>query len=667
MKKDNPTEKDKPPSSRLRNGYRKFATKAPSKLGPVPNLEEYVRSDWWRGIFNSLYLKTDADVVDDAAITRREVDMFIDILNLTPDQSLLDLCCGQGRHCLELARRGYKNIEGLDRSHYLIHRAKSIARNEGLNVRFREGDARKLPYAPDTFDVVTILGNSFGYFESVQDDLKVLKEIFRVLKPWGKLLIDVTDGGYLKVNYQPRSWEWIDRKHFVCRERSLSAGGDRLITREVITHIEKGIIVDQFYAERLYSREQLAELIKSAGFCNFTVHCEFTPNSARNQDLGMMQQRIIAASMARKDWTPHRKKVSASRRNIVVLLGDPTKPDPLKPFTRFDDDDFYTIDQLKSALNELKEYRFHYLNNHDSLEQDLKKLFGKFDLVLNFCDEGLMNDPMKELHIPAILERYDIPYSGAGPQCLAYCYDKSLVRGVANEMSIPVPKAFLVKPEDIAFELQVAFPLIVKPNYGDSSFGITQNSVAGNYEELSNAILEIRSKFGYDKPLLVEEFLTGSDLSIGIIGNPPDSYRVLPIIEEDYSLLPPGLPRICGYEAKWQPNSPYWNLRSVPAKLPDEMRRFIIECCVRLFIRLNCRDYARFDWRLDSLGNPKLLEVNPNPGWCWDGHLAKMFILAGGTYSGMLEAIIRAAESRLGLRQLDEKLEENTVANISLT
>ena len=153
-------------------------------LGPVPNLEEHVEPDWWRRIFNSIYLKTDGDVVDDQDITRKEVDLFFRILRLSPEDKILDLCCGQGRHCLELARRGFQSVEGLDRSHYLIQKAKTQAKKEGLNVRFREGDARKLPYLPDSFDVVMVLGNSFGYFETIQDDLRVLKEVSRVLKPW---------------------------------------------------------------------------------------------------------------------------------------------------------------------------------------------------------------------------------------------------------------------------------------------------------------------------------------------------------------------------------------------------------------------------------------------------------------------------------------------------
>jgi D-alanine-D-alanine ligase len=597
-----------------------------------------------------MYLRTDGDVVDDERITRKEVDLFSEIFRLSSEDKILDLCCGQGRHSLELARRGFQNIEGLDRSHYLIQKAKAQAKKEGLNVKFREGDARKLPYLADTFDVVMVLGNSFGYFETIQDDMRVLKEVFRVMKPWGKLLIDVADGEYLREHFQPRSWEWIDKKHFVCRERSLSLDKQRLISREVVTHVEKGIIADQFYAERLYTPESLGELLKTAGFSDVAFYGEISSDFQQNQDLGMMEKRIMVTAVVRKEWTPIKRKKELMK-NIVLILGDPTKPDPLKPLCIFDDDDFYTIDQLKSALRELKGYRVTYLNNHDSLFHDLVKIKTKVELVFNLCDEGYNNDARKELHIPSLLELLGIPYTGSGPQCLAYCYDKSLARGIAKEMQIPVPEAFFIKPEDKTFELSFGFPVIVKPNFGDSSFGITQRSVANSIEELVNAISEIREKFGYDKPILVEEFLTGKDLSVGIIGNPPESYTALPIIEEDYSTLPPELPRICGYEAKWLPESPYWNIESIPAQLPEDTEKFIVECCLKLFERLECRDYCRFDWRLGSKGNPKLLEVNPNPGWCWDGHLAKMAKIGGISYVKMLYMILQAAEQRSKLME----------------
>jgi D-alanine-D-alanine ligase len=122
---------------------------------------------------------------------------------------------------------------------------------------------------------------------------------------------------------------------------------------------------------------------------------------------------------------------------------------------------------------------------------------------------------------------------------------------------------------------------------------------------------------------------------------------VFPITEEDYSAVPSDLPKICGYEAKWLPDSPYYNIKSIPSNLAETTEKFIIECCMKLFERLECRDYSRFDWRLDAKGNPKLLEVNPNPGWCWDGHLAKMAKFGGMSYAEMLQAIVQAAEQRL--------------------
>src|SRR4030043_1547752 len=367
-------EKDHPPGKPQQKS--KTTPEGAKSLGPVPDLEEPVDPEWWRQIFNATYLKTDGDVVDDPQLTSKEVDIFCGILNMSPDDKILDLCCGQGRVSLELARRGFSNVEGVDRSHYLIQRGKSQAKKESLSIKFKEGDARKLRYAPDTFDVVMILGNSFGYFETVEDDMRVVKEVFRVLKPWGKVLIDVTDGEFLRRKFQPRSWEWIDKKFFVCRERSLSLDKQRLISREVVTHVQKGVIADQFYAERLYTQKAFEELLKTAGFADVSIHGRISADSQRNQDLGMMERRIILTAVVRKDWVPVKRRKELTN-NIVVIMGDPTKPDPLKPLCVFDDDDFYTIDQMKNAVKELQDYSFTYMNAHDTLYLDLMKTKSK--------------------------------------------------------------------------------------------------------------------------------------------------------------------------------------------------------------------------------------------------------------------------------------------------
>ena len=361
----------------------------------------------------------------------------------------------------------------------------------------------------------------------------------------------------------------------------------------------------------------------------------------------MMARRVVVTGVAKKEWSAVREHPDITD-SVIVLLGDPGKLDRVKPGANFDEDDFHTINELKKALSELPKYNFTYLYNHDSLIQDLVKLQGKCSYVLNLCDEGFQNEATKELHVAALLEMLGIHYSGGTPQCLAYCYDKSLIRGIATEMDIPVPGAFMIKPEDIQFvEFPLTFPVIVKPNFGDSSFGITQSNVCYDLQALESAVTGIRDKFGYNNPILVEEFLTGKDISVGIIGNPGSSYTILPVIEEDYSALPEDLPRICGYEAKWNPDSPYWKIKSIPAELSEDVERFLGASCVKLFERLECRDYARFDWRVDDNGTPRLLEVNPNPGWCWDGHLAKMAKLQDMSYSQMLASILEACKGRL--------------------
>ena len=616
-------------------------------LGPVENLENHVSADWWRHIFNANYLRTDGDVVEDEEITRKEVDVFLEALEPDKDANILDLCCGQGRHTLELARRGFTSVTGLDRSHYLITRARKLNRQNGMNVHFREGDARKLRFKNDNFDVVLIPGNSFGYFESLKEDRQVLEEVKRVLKPGGKLLVDVTDGQYMREHFEPRSWEWIDKNYFVCRERSLSKSGDQLVSREVITHVTKGVLADQFYAERLYTLDELRELLAGVGFSDIHEHMSIQADSKRNQDLGMMARRFIITARMDKEWTPV-GKAKKPTETVVVLLGDPGRLDAVKPNATFDDDDFHTINELKSALSGLSRYEFVYLDNHATLYEDLQKLRDKCGFVFNLCDEGYNNEASKELHVSALLEVLNIPYTGGTPQCLSYCYDKSLVRGIASEMDVPVPKAFTVNPQDVNFiEFPLDFPVIVKPNFGDSSFGITAGNVCYDVQSLENALIRVREDFGYNNPILVEEYLTGLDLSVGIIGNPTLSYRVLPIIYEDYSALPKELPQICGYEAKWDPKSPYWNIKSMPAELPENVERFMVASCLKLFERLDCRDYARFDWRLAANGDPKLLEVNPNPGWCWDGHLAKMAALQDISYGKMLKMILDACKERL--------------------
>lgn len=644
----------------------KRASKTPNPLrniGPVEDLESHVRADWWREIFNANYLRTDGDVVLDADITRAEVDRFLDCLKVGPESRILDLCCGQGRHVLELAARGFTQLVGMDRSHYLINRARREARVANLPVIFKEGDARKLRFRDDDFDAVYVAGNSFGYFEAAADDERVLREVERVLKPGGQVLLDVTDGDYVRQTFAPRSWEWIDDNAFVCRERTLSRDGQRLVSREVITQVRKGVVADQFYAERLYSAHDLQRLLESCGFTDVSIESMGT-ESQRNQDLGMMAQRLVVTARVRRNIHSPRRRGRRDSVTVGVVLGDPRRRDVVKPDGVFDQDDFETLSRLKDALSELPQFQFKYFDDHSTLVDDLRSAKRSTAFVLNLCDEGFDNKASQELHVPALLEVLEIPYTGGTPQCLAYCYDKSLVRGIAMENDIPVPHGISLGTEPVNYlGWGLKFPVIVKPNYGDSSLGITRHSVCNDVTELEAALARVRERLGFDVTVLVESFLPGKDISVGIVGNPPGDYQVLPIIEECYDDLPNDLPKLCGYEAKWMPDSPYFQkLKSIPADLPADTERFLIASCVKLFQRLDCRDYARSDWRLDKRGTPRLLEVNPNPGWCWDSHLAKMASLAGWSYAQLLHRILSSAASRMGVATATASTEERLSA-----
>src|SRR5271155_2783082 len=140
-------------------------------LGPVSDLERHLPSDWWRTLFNSLYLETDGDIIENDRNTAQEVDLLIRSAGFERNDRILDLCCGQGRHSLDLARRGFTRVTGLDRSRYLIRLARKRARKSNFQVSFHEGDARRFRLGDAAFHFVCILGNSFGYFERPEEDL----------------------------------------------------------------------------------------------------------------------------------------------------------------------------------------------------------------------------------------------------------------------------------------------------------------------------------------------------------------------------------------------------------------------------------------------------------------------------------------------------------------
>lgn len=236
---------------------------------------------------------------------------------------------------------------------------------------------------------------------------------------------------------------------------------------------------------------------------------------------------------------------------VIVVHGDPNKPSPILPGGRWDADDFDTISRLKSALNTLDKtkYSFTYLCNHDTLLDDLKSArnSGNLDLVFQLCDEGWYNHPRMECHVISYLEMLGIPFTGSGSTTICQTFDKQAILQVAKSISIPTPKSVYIDSEETLKSHGLEYPVLIKPNSTDGSFGITMKNIANNENDLKEAYDIIRKEFGVNGALLVQEYLPGPDLNVALLGNEP---TVLPITEEDYSALPKDWPKICGFENK---------------------------------------------------------------------------------------------------------------------
>ena len=281
------------------------------------------------------------------------------------------------------------------------------------------------------------------------------------------------------------AWEWIDAQHLALREREITADDDRVVTREIVLHTRDGIIADQYYGQRLYTRDRICALLRDAGFGPIEFHSNLTLDGQDGRDPGQMQNRLLLTASPRAEKSGREAAPAVSKAVVMVLLGDPGLPDKVKNGGRFNPEDTDAVMRLRTALSAVDGYSFYYVENHQGLIDQLRS--DQPALVFNLCDEGFNNDPEMELHIPALLEMLAIKYTGAPPSCLATCYDKSLVRALALSMNIPVPDEILL-PGGAPPRRLPPFPLFVKPARADGSFGIRPQSYVENETELRDAL-----------------------------------------------------------------------------------------------------------------------------------------------------------------------------------
>ena len=191
-----------------------------------------------------------------------EVDQFLRLLKLKSGAAVLDLCCGPGRHSIELARRGFQ-VTGVDRTRNYLLRARAAAAKEKLDLELVRADMRQFRRLR-AFDAVLNLFTAFGYFRNPADDVRVLKNVYASLKPGGVFLLDLMSKERLAKIFEPRAWHRESDGTIILEERRLEDDFSWVENRW--TMIRKGRMRTRAISHRLYSATELRALLKQVGF-----------------------------------------------------------------------------------------------------------------------------------------------------------------------------------------------------------------------------------------------------------------------------------------------------------------------------------------------------------------------------------------------------------------
>lgn len=253
-----------------------------------------IKEDWWKDYFNEIYMITDARSVRNSALTRQETDLLEKVLGLDKNDKILDLCGGYGRHSLELARRGYQNLAVLDFSKYLIKLGKEMAAKAGLRIKFLCRDARYSELKNNDYSVVFVMANSFGYFPDERENLRILREMHRLLQTGGKVLLDLTDPDYARNHLKSLSSHQANKDIIVLRERKLQ--GNIIKAREIVVSKKRGLLRDGFYCERIYNKDRITRLLKKAGFKNLSIKKDLSLHKQK-KDYGLMTSRMFVTAV----------------------------------------------------------------------------------------------------------------------------------------------------------------------------------------------------------------------------------------------------------------------------------------------------------------------------------------------------------------------------------
>ncbi len=296
-----------------------------------------------------------------------------------------------------------------------------------------------------------------------------------------------------------------------------------------------------------------------------------------------------------------------------------------------------TIDAIREAL-ESEGHEVIKLGGDTGLIDRLKQT--SVDIVFNIA-EGL-EGRNREAHIPALLEFLGIPYTGSDPLTLSLTLDKAMAKRIVMSQNVPTPRFKKVERIEDLDGLDLRYPLFAKLCYEGSSKGVRLDSKILDHLSLIKKTMWLLDHYG--PPLLVEEFVSGPEFTVGILGN--EDPFVLGVMQIEIKGQSPE-ESIYSLEIKreWEEKVKY----HCPPPIDQNLLKKIEEVALRAYRALECRDVSRVDIRVGKNSTPYFLEVNPLPGLSpVYGDLVIMARSMGWDYGRLVKTIFHHALKRYG-------------------
>ena len=327
----------------------------------------------------------------------------------------------------------------------------------------------------------------------------------------------------------------------------------------------------------------------------------------------------------------------------IALTYNLKKKDETKPEDYFSEcDSEETVNAIILALKT----KGHAVEAIDVEYPNLLSYFRKnrVDMVFNIA-EG-KSGKFRESEVPALLDYLNIPYTGSNTFSLALALNKALTKKILKAEDVPTPRFQLFCKGNEVLDPGLQFPLIVKPNCEGSAKGINKCNVVHNPEELYRQVKKTIDL--YDQEALVEEFIEGKELTVGILEN--GKTTILPILEIDFSSCHKSGEYFYSWRMKeFQGDEEQGLVPSFhcPARLDPETEARVKDAALKTHRAVGCFDISRTDIRLSKDNIPYVLEINPLPGLDpKESNLPIMAYAAGMKYEDLIEAIVLSASER---------------------